>query len=78
MSVDGLVDAEVATIHALGGRCPSCGDRGPCERSARARRALAEWAGARHARAGLARHLLDLAAARWDGTAGTGDKGPLC
>jgi hypothetical protein len=67
MSVAGLVDAEVATIHALGGRCPSCRDQGRCERSDRAREALAEWAGTARVRAGMARRVLDLAADRRGG-----------
>jgi hypothetical protein len=72
MSVAGLVDAEVATAHALGGRCRSCGDGGGCERSARAQEALAEWAAAGRVRAGLARYLLDLADAGWEGAPGPG------
>jgi hypothetical protein len=75
MSVAGLVDAEVATIHALGGRCPSCQDKGGCERSERAREALAQWAGTARVRAGVARQLLDLAARGRHGAAGTGAPG---
>jgi hypothetical protein len=67
MSVAGLADAEVATIHALGGRCGSCGEQGGCERSDRARAALAEWAGTARVRAGVARRVLDLAADRRGG-----------
>jgi hypothetical protein len=78
MSVAGLVDAEVATIHALGGRCWSCGDGGRCERSARAREALDQWAGEGHLRAGLAGYLLDLAGTGPDGAAGTRGRSPQC
>jgi hypothetical protein len=75
MSVAGLVDAEVATIHALGGRCPSCVDQGGCERSDRAREALAEWAAAARVRAGVARRVLELAAWGRGSAAGTGEAG---
>ena len=75
MSVAGLVDAEVTTIHALGGRCPSCGEQGRCERSDRAREALAAWAGTARVRAGVARRVLDLAAQGRAGAAGTGEPG---
>jgi hypothetical protein len=79
MSVAGLVDAEVATLHALGGRCPSCREQGGCERSDRAREALAEWAGTARVRAGVARQLLDLTAdRRGGGVPGTGQAGRSC
>jgi len=75
MSVAGLVDAEVATIHALGGRCGSCGEQGACERSDRAREALAAWAGTARVRAGVARRVLDLAARGRHGATGAGEPG---
>jgi hypothetical protein len=75
LSVEGWVDAEVTTIHALGGQCCGCGEGG-CERSARAQEALAEWARTGQVRAGLARHLLDLVeAGRVRGAAP--ERGPL-
>ena len=75
MSVAGLMDAEVATIHALGGRCGSCGEQGECERSDQARDALAQWAGAARVRAGVARQVLDLTTPGRHGAAGTNETG---
>jgi hypothetical protein len=75
MSVAGLVHAEVATIHALGGRCGSCREQGRCERSEWAREALAQWAGTARVRAGVARRVLDLAARGRHSAAGTGEPG---
>ena len=73
MSVAGLVDAEVVTIHALGGRCRGCRGDGGCARSVRARQSLAEWADTRRVRAGLARYMLHLSEVEWEGTSGAGD-----
>jgi hypothetical protein len=58
--VAGWADAEIATIHALGGRCRGCRGGG-CERSARAREALVVWARSGRVRAESARYVLDLA-----------------